>query len=413
MNTNQLDQIRDALQRETRDIHPVGLGVDAVLRRGRRRRQRGRAAVAVGAATCIAGVGVTIMERGGAVPQRVAVGASGASQTPTPALQFRTVTGTVSGSTTHFTTAAGVTYELSTAPGVAAPGAQPDQAIYSTTDGEHWTTADQNKSWISSLSEHDGVLYAVGTAPGATAADVQYRVATSRDGGNAWSDASLPFDLSTRHASVPVSRTSSVSLASGANETVALLSETFTPDLSSIVASRTGNRANVSVRETSAGFDMLDMSSCADARAVAPGKFTDATVRAIKARAAGVCQNAPVLGTISWSEIGLSGPADLSREEMLESTDGTHWSSLPAPTVGSVDNLVAGSNGFLLLGETDSPATAGSIAPSSTTTLLHSSDARTWTPVATPPYTDGECRQSCTARATGSPSLASVAGVVV
>ena len=39
--------------------------------------------------------------------------------------------------------------------------------------------------------------------------------------------------------------------------------------------------------------------------------------------------------------------------------------------------------------------------------------ANAWPAIATGPYTDGLVRQSCTARATGSPSLASIAGVVV
>ena len=40
-------------------------------------------------------------------------------------------------------------------------------------------------------------------------------------------------------------------------------------------------------------------------------------------------------------------------------------------------------------------------------------DASAWPPVARLPYTDGLVRQSCTARATGSPSRASMTGVVV
>jgi hypothetical protein len=145
VNETQLDQLRDALHRETQHIHPVGLGADTVRRRGRRRRNRGRTVVAVGAATCVAGLGVSLAERGSGAPHSVAVAAqSGAAVTPT--LEFRVVNGTVANATTHFTTAAGVTYELSTAPGVASQGSQPDQAIYTTRDGEHWTTANQHQA---------------------------------------------------------------------------------------------------------------------------------------------------------------------------------------------------------------------------------------------------------------------------
>src|SRR5579863_6092834 len=109
MNPTQLDQLRDRLRRETQDIHPVGLGVNTVRRRGRRRRNRAHAVVAAGAATCLAGLGVSLMEQGSAAPHQLAVAAqSGAAATP--ALEFRVVDGTVSNSTIHFTTAAGVTY---------------------------------------------------------------------------------------------------------------------------------------------------------------------------------------------------------------------------------------------------------------------------------------------------------------
>ena len=90
-----------------------------------------------------------------------------------------------------------------------------------------------------------------------------------------------------------------------------------------------------------------------------------------------------MLGTISWSDIGLSGAGELSRQEMLVSTDGSHWSSIPAPAVGSVINLVAGSDGFLLLADNTAPTTVGA-APKVETTLLHSTDARTWTTVGVP-----------------------------
>ena len=204
MNEELLDELRATLHRETQHIHPVGAGADAVRRRGVRRRHRGRAVVAVGAATCVAGIGVTIAERG-RTPQSVAVAARSGGGSATPTLAFRVVDGTVESATTHFTTAAGVTYELSTAPGVAPVGAQPAQAIYTTSDGEHWKTALPDSS-ISDLSENGGVLYAVSTAPGDNAAGVQYQAATSNDGGTAWSETALPFDLSTPTATVPITR---------------------------------------------------------------------------------------------------------------------------------------------------------------------------------------------------------------
>ena len=383
MSPSQQDQIREALHRESRDIHPVGLGVETVQRRGRRRRNRARTLVAVGAVACVAGVGVSVAERGSAPPHQVAVAAqSGSGSDATPSLEFRTVAGEVSFASTHLTSANGVTYELSTAPGVAAPGADPGQAIYGTSDGVHWTTAAQDKSWISDLSERDGVLYAVGTAPGSSAADVQYRVGTSHDGGSAWSDTDLPFDLTAPSASVTLTRSSFVQLASGPSATVAVLSEQFSPDLSALIAAKNPDHKNLQARMTADGYDLMDMTSC-EAEARVPGASAAAAALAQKAGVGAKCTNAPVVGTITWSELGLHGASDLSREEMLVSTDGAHWDSVPAPTTAEVSNLVAGSDGFLMLADDDNLA-VGTQSTGVVTTLLRSTNARDWTTVSTP-----------------------------
>ena len=132
-----------------------------------------------------------------------------------------------------------MTYALSTAPGTAGSAAQPGQAIYRTTDGEHWTIADQGQPWITDLAERGGVLYAVGTAPGAaTADDIRYRVGTSHDGGKEWSETDLPFADNAPSATVPMQRSASVQIARGSSSTVALLTEQFWPNLDALVAER-------------------------------------------------------------------------------------------------------------------------------------------------------------------------------
>jgi hypothetical protein len=378
-----VDELRAALRREAQHIEPVGLGVETIQRRGRHRRNRGRAIVAVGAVTCVAGLGVSVIHRQGPPAHSVAVAANAGSGSPPPALAFRVVTGTVSYSSNHFTTPGGVTYALSTAPGVAGPADAQSQAIYRTTDGEHWTAADQSSDWITDLSQSDGVLYAVGTAPGAaTPADVRYRVATSHDDGNAWTDTDLPFDLTTPSAKVPISRYSSVQIASAPGETVALLSEQFSPDLSGLIAARTAGHPNVSTEMTADGYVMRDLSACmADKKnlARAAAGADPVTPKGLS----GKCADPPALGTISWAEVGISGAAELTHEEMLVSTDGSHWSAVPAPGTGSVRDLAAYDGGFLLLADKDVPA-VGNEGPGVETTLLRSSDAQHWTPVATP-----------------------------
>ena len=385
MSDTHVDELRAALRREAQHIEPVGLGVETVQRRGRHRRNRGRTIVAVGAVTCVAGLGVSVIHRQGPQDHSVAVAANSGTGTPPPTLAFRVVNGTVGYTSEHFTTAGGVTYALSTAPGVAgqpSPTGAEQQAIYRTTDGEHWTSANQSGGAISDLSERAGVLYAVGTAPGAASiADVRYRIATSHDDGQDWANTDLPFDLSTPSANVPISRYSSVLIASGQRETVALLSENFTPDLTALMAARTSNPKNAYTEMTADGYVIHDISGCmADKRGL---RSVVTTAIGAPVGAPANCTNPPVIGTISWADVGISGPAALNRQEMLVSTDGSHWDSVTAPGVGSVSDLVAYDGGFLLLANNEVPV-AGSQATRPTSTLLRSSDAQHWTPVSTP-----------------------------
>ena len=95
MNPIQLDQLRDALRREAQHIEPVGLGVETVQRRGRRRRNRGRAVVAFGDGHLRRRGSVSsVIHRQGphTAPSR---SRPGPAPVPTPTLAFRVVDGTV------------------------------------------------------------------------------------------------------------------------------------------------------------------------------------------------------------------------------------------------------------------------------------------------------------------------------
>src|SRR5262249_35450126 len=131
------------------------------------------------------------------------VSAQPVAPVPTPDLAWRSVDGTVLYDNAHFTTAKGVTYALSTAPGApqSANGVMA-QELYSTHDGIDWThTSLGADPWVVDLTESNGVLYAVGTGPGAQGG-IDYKLSTSSNSGTNWDDTPIPVSFTPPAASV-------------------------------------------------------------------------------------------------------------------------------------------------------------------------------------------------------------------
>ncbi|CAN5835229.1 hypothetical protein BH23ACT5_BH23ACT5_23040 [soil metagenome] len=88
-------------------------------------------------------------------------------------------------------------YALSTAPGTsweAFPDGNVPKAIYASSDGRTWTAYPLETPWVSGIGAHDGLLYAVGTAPGAAEGSVNIQVGVSQDDGALFETVSLPTD---------------------------------------------------------------------------------------------------------------------------------------------------------------------------------------------------------------------------
>ncbi|MGH8911520.1 MAG: hypothetical protein ACRDVD_03335 [Acidimicrobiia bacterium] len=95
----------------------------------------------------------------------------------------------------------GIMYALSTAPGVRweqFPNGNLPEAIYASSDGVSWTSHPTNGNWINSIAASSGLLYAVGTAPGAQADSVTLQVGTSSDLGATFTTTALPFEVGGR-----------------------------------------------------------------------------------------------------------------------------------------------------------------------------------------------------------------------
>ena len=229
--------------------HAAARGAAHPARRPRRRDACNAAAAAVatavapssrpGAATCR-----RRSRRGGddrrRTPDRIAVGGRCARSRRRHADARRSAPSTAGRRSRRRTSrpAAGVTYALSTAPGVAGqsgrsrPGDLPHHATAST-----GTPPTRARRGSPTSSEHDGVLYAVGTAPGAVG--VRRHVPRRNVERRRPRTGAKPTcrSISARRPRPFRCRASSLAqIARGAHATVALLTEQFSPDLRSLTA---------------------------------------------------------------------------------------------------------------------------------------------------------------------------------
>lgn len=102
----------------------------------------------------------------------------------------------------------GVLYSLSTAPGARFedfPNGDAPKAIYTSADGTDWSAHPVDGAWVSSIAAADGLLYAVGTAPGADADSAALRIEVSEDRGESFTGKVFPI-----HADQPGMTTAEV-----------------------------------------------------------------------------------------------------------------------------------------------------------------------------------------------------------
>jgi hypothetical protein len=364
-------QLRDALQRDAAELEPVGPGPDHARRRAFRRKRRVQSGVLVLSAAALAGGTIAVVK-----VRPVGDGARVQSQ-PTAAaadLAWRSVTGTVLVDSGHFTTAGGVTYELSTAPGTnVSEGSTPvAQALYATRDGATFTATPLGATpWIGDLSESKGVLYAVSTAPGSQSGATDYKLSTSSNGGAQWASSQVPVDFTKPASNIPLTIATRVQVARGAHTTLVVAEARYNVDLSTALGV-TGQDGR-GVEMTADGAQVVDYSPC---------KGNDPRVAATGTPAAKRSNCGPtVLSTHPWSEFGITDPAALHQQLALIQNDGGSWDpvKLPIGDNTAVTDVTATSTGFLM-GEQVAPA-PGAAYSGSSTRLLSSTDGRTWTPL--------------------------------
>jgi hypothetical protein len=358
-------QLREALQRDAAELEPVGPGPDYARNRAFRRRRRLQSGVLLLSAAALAGGTIAV------VNVRPAGDGARVNSQPTAAaadLAWRLVTGTVLVDSGHFTTADGVTYELSTAPGTKiSDGSTPvPQTLYATRDGVTFTQTPLGSTpWIADLAESKGVLYAVSTAPGSQSGTTDYKLSTSSNGGAQWTDSPVPVDFQTPASNISLTMATRVQVARGAHETVVVAEARYNMDLNSALSVPQGQ----GVEMTADGAQVVDYSTC---------KTNDPS--GSKRNPAKEACEPTVVSHHPWSEFGITDPGALHQQLALVRNDGGSWQPVKLPIDDNtyVTDVSATSTGFLMVEEVQ-PATA---LPT-TTRLLASTDGRTWSPLAT------------------------------
>jgi hypothetical protein len=361
-------QLREALQRDAAELEPVGPGPDDARNRAFRHKRRLQSGVLLLSAAALAGGTIAV------VNVRPAGHGARVNSQPTAAaadLAWRSVAGTVLVDSGHFTTADGVTYELSTAPGTRDGSSTPvPQALYATRDGATFTQTPLGSTpWIADLAESKGVLYAVSTAPGSQSGTTDYKLSTSANGGAQWAESPVPVDFQTPASSIPLTIATRVHVARGAHETLVVAEARYNMDLGTALGV-TGQDGR-GVEMTAEGAQVVDYSAC---KANHPG------VAASGVRAKGSNCQPTVVSTHPWSEFGITDPAALHQQLALIRNDGGLWQpvKLPIDDGTTVSDVTATSTGFLMV-EQVQPALGAD--PAITTKLLVSTDGRTWSPL--------------------------------
>lgn len=290
--------------------------------------------------------------------------ASGGAASAFPDLEWRDAEGVVGHRAQGVLHSAdGFYYALSTAPGSRVddhPDGVIPQALYRSADGLSWEAAELGADpWIADLGEREGVLYAVSTAP-STSGTGSGRTAVSTDGGQTWSEADLPSKAAAPEADVAVEGPFvRAQLAIGDSAMLAWTNSMYRiPDREVFPAAELGERRYV--RASADGMELVEASCHGDPD---PGA----------ARPEDPCDR--VIETVAWSELGLSGHADLRVDELFRSTDGESWEALDASAFADryVQALSAGPHGFFAI--THAGYTLGEPAG---VELLRSADGTTW-----------------------------------
>lgn len=216
----------------------------------------------------------------------------------------------------------GAFYALGTAPGSVVPtdpGTGPDdiqRAVYRSEDGLRWETPENpDVPPAFALAQGDGLLYTLGTAPGAARAPL---AGVSPDGGATWVSEELPAPA-IPEATIPLQSTRPRGRIVTRGETaLAMTRRVLVPEPRNDLLTPAEDASGASMVASAEGLDVRDP------------------------------RTTEVLRTIPYSEVGLSGPRDLLAQGLfLRDGDGT-WTVAEEPLPGyAFEEVLATEDGFV------------------------------------------------------------------
>lgn len=388
MDVNQ--RLRTALHDSAARLQVPGPGPGAARLRARERARRLHAVAAAAVVAVLLGGVMTVWGSVFGTSHTVVMDGGGDAQAAAEpwTLEWQGAEGPVGQARDTFLAGDGTYYALSTAPGARYedhPDGSVPQALYRSADGLDWDVVPLgDEPWVADAGERDGLLYALSTAPGSRGGSG--RVALSEDHGDTWQRADLPSEATAPDADVALGdgRVSG-HLAVGDDVLVAALRTVYPVDVESLFPS--GEASEGYWRQTDEGFALYEPPARAGAPVEdpAPEPVDEPVVEAVDEPVIGVPgESGTPVRTVTWAELGLEGPDDLTVDELFVSRDGLEWEPAASPFGdGRLTELTATPEGFVAV--LDTPPTAdqpdGGPGGAWAVELLRSTDGIAWEPL--------------------------------
>lgn len=415
------DDVRSSLRTQADDLDLRGRGATEVMHLARRRQHRARRAGVVAAASVLGLGAVGVVSVRGRLDDGVSATSwaadTGLADTGPLELSWQStpggITGGVSGVPTYIEDAGGAIYALSTAPGSSfdpLSGASPEPALYRLGDDGTWLPASSGATAapLVDVTADDTVLYALGTSPGTGGVGYDTVVSSSVDGGATWTTVSVdPVEPPSTVVAWSASSTLSIERVPGA--TAAVVSTGFSPAASvidqalaevglvggpdssygllfgddglSIVDHAVGNEAAEADKDRAAGDDPDPEPATTTPPTSSPSAPSAPPGTAVGSSGAPRSNEPPVVATISWAGLGITGPADLATRTQVLVEQAGAWVPVEVAALegASVSRFTAVGQDLVVEGYViDDPMTgAGSMR------TMASGDGRTWRPVTT------------------------------